>query len=128
IEAYRDSIAIAERAKVPLHLAHAHLSFECNRGRAGELLRMIDAARASGTDVTFDAYPYVVAATYLSAVLPSWTSEGGHEATLARLRDPALRERLALELERTGSDGFHGLTVDWSTIVVSGVRREENRR
>jgi N-acyl-D-amino-acid deacylase len=128
IEAYGDCIAIARRANVPLHIAHAHVSFECNRGRAPELLAMIDAARAAGTDVTFDAYPYVVAATYLHAVLPSWVSEGGHDATIARLRDPALRARLTNELERTGSDGFHDLTVDWSRIVVSGVRRDENRR
>jgi N-acyl-D-amino-acid deacylase len=128
IEAYGACIEIAERARVPLHLAHAHVSFECNRGRAAELLTMIDAARAAGTDVTFDAYPYVVAATYLHAVLPSWASEGGHQATLERLANPALRGRLSNELERTGSDGFHDLTVDWSRIVVSGVRREENRR
>ena len=127
IEAYADCFAIARRAGVPLHLAHAHVSFECNRGRAAEVLAMIDAARAGGTEVTFDAYPYVVAATYLHAVLPSWVSEGGHAATLARLANPALRGRLTVELERTGSDGFHDLTVDWSRIVVSGVRREENR-
>jgi N-acyl-D-amino-acid deacylase len=128
IEAYDDCITIARRARVPLHLAHAHVSFECNRGRAAELLAKIDAARAAGTDVTFDAYPYVVAATYLHAVLPSWASEGGHQATLERLANPALRQRLSLELERTGSDGFHDLTVDWSRIVVSGVRKDENRR
>jgi N-acyl-D-amino-acid deacylase len=128
IEAYAASIEIAKRAGVPLHLAHAHVSFECNRGRAVELLQMIDAARAAGTDVSFDAYPYVVAATYLHAVLPSWVSVGGHQATLERLRDLSCRERLRVELEETGSDGFHNLTVDWSRIVVSGVRREGNRR
>jgi N-acyl-D-amino-acid deacylase len=128
IEAYSDCISIARRANVPLHIAHAHVSFECNRGRASELLARIDAARAAGTEVTFDAYPYVVAATYLHAVLPSWVSEGGHKATLERLANPALRARLTTELERTGSDGFHDLTVDWSRIVVSGVRREDNRR
>ena len=34
IKGYADSIAIARRAGVPLHLAHAHLGFACNRGRA----------------------------------------------------------------------------------------------
>jgi N-acyl-D-amino-acid deacylase len=128
IEAYASCIEVARRAEVPLHLAHAHVSFECNRGRAAELLSMIDAARDAGTEVTFDAYPYVVAATYLHAVLPSWVSEGGHLATLERLCDLALRSRLRTELEETGSDGFHGLTVDWSGIVISGVRVDANRR
>jgi N-acyl-D-amino-acid deacylase len=128
IEAYASCIDVARRAGVPLHLAHAHVSFECNRGRAVELLAMIDAANRSGTEVTYDAYPYVVAATYLHAVLPSWVGEGGHRATLERLGDLGLRGRLRTELEVTGSDGFHNLTVDWSAIVISGVRLEANRR
>jgi len=128
IEAYGACIDIARRARVPLHLAHAHVSFPCNRGRAVELLTLIDRARAEGVDVSFDAYPYVVAATYLHAVLPSWVCEGGHHATLDRLRDRSLREKLRSELEEIGSDGFHGLTVDWSGIVISGARREDSRR
>ena len=36
--ATRDSIEIARPAGVPLHLAHAHLGFDVNRGRAPELL------------------------------------------------------------------------------------------
>jgi N-acyl-D-amino-acid deacylase len=128
MEAYADCIAIARRAGVPLHLAHAHVSFACNKGRAGELLAMIDAARGDGVDISFDAYPYTAAATYLHSVLPGWVHDGGHEAIVRRLADPSLRERLRGELEETGSDGYHGLTVDWSRIVISGVRRDEHRR
>jgi N-acyl-D-amino-acid deacylase len=50
---------------------------------------------------------------------------GGTEATLARLRDAAIRERLRVELEETGSDGFHDVPVDWSLIVVEGVPVDE---
>ena len=87
---------------MPLHLAHAHLGFACNRGRAGELLALIDAARADGVDITLDTYPYLAGATYLHALLPGWAHAGGPEATIARLRDPDLRERLRHELEETG--------------------------
>jgi N-acyl-D-amino-acid deacylase len=115
LEAYADSIAIAQRAEVPLHLAHAHLGFPVNRGRAHELLALID---ESGVDVTMDTYPYLAGATYLHALLPSWAHAGG--ATLERLRDPVLREQMRAEVEETGSDGFHGIPVDWSLIVVDG--------
>src|SRR6266542_1869243 len=128
IESYGACIEVARRAGVPLHLAHAHVSFPCNRGRAGELLTMIDRARETGVDVSFDAYPYTVAATYLSAILPAWASEGGQGATLERLGDRGQRDRLRVTLEESGSDGFHDLTVDWSAIVISGVRRPENQR
>jgi N-acyl-D-amino-acid deacylase len=122
LEAYADSIEIARRARVPLHLAHAHLGFEVNRGRAPELLAMIDAARADGVDVTMDTYPYLAGATYLHAFLPGWMHAGGSTETLARLRQEELRERLRVEMEDEGSDGFHDVPMDWSIIVISGVR------
>jgi N-acyl-D-amino-acid deacylase len=123
LEAYRDSIEIARRAGVPLHLAHAHLGYEVNRGRAPELLAMVDAARADGVDVTMDTYPYLAGATYLHAFLPGWMHAGGSSETLARLRQHELRGRLREEMEETGSDGFHDVPIDWSIIVISGVRR-----
>lgn len=128
IDAYRDCIDIARRAGVPLHYAHAHLGFDVNRGRAHELLALVDEARAAGIDVTMDTYPYLAGATYLHAYLPGWVHEGGGEQAVARLRDPSLRERIRVEMEEDGSDGFHDVPMDWSRIVVSGVRREENRR
>ena len=128
IEGYRDSIEIARRAGVPLHLAHAHLGFACNRGRAGELLALIDGALDDGVDISLDSYPYLAGATYLHALLPGWAHAGGPRATIARLRDPDLRERLRSELEETGSDGFHGVPVEWPTIVVDGVPISELAR
>ncbi len=108
--------------------AHAHLGFPVNRGKAPELLAMIDDARAEGVDVTMDTYPYLAGSTYLHAYLPGWSLAGGPEATIARLRDPGLRERLRVEMEETGSDGAHGVPIDWSAHVVSGARRPEHGR
>jgi N-acyl-D-amino-acid deacylase len=120
LEAYADCIAIARRAGVPLHLAHAHLGFDVNKGRAPELLALVDAALADGVDVSLDTYPYLAGSTYLHAYLPSWMHAGGTAATIRRLRAPALRDRLRAEMEDGGSDGFHGLPMDWSVIVVGG--------
>jgi N-acyl-D-amino-acid deacylase len=120
LQGYADSIEIARRAGAPLHLAHAHLGFACNRGRAPELLALIDAARADGVDITLDTYPYLAGATYLHALLPGWVHSGGPDATIARLRDPELRERLRFELEEQGSDGFHDVPVDWAAVIVDG--------
>jgi N-acyl-D-amino-acid deacylase len=105
---------------VALHLAHAHLGFAVNKGRAPELLALIDAALADGIEVSLDTYPYLAGSTYLHAFLPSWMHEGGAAATIRRLRDPDLRERLRLELEVDGSDGFHEIPIDWSVIAVRG--------
>ncbi len=71
------------------------MNFEPNRGRGADLLALIDKAVADGVDVTPDTYPYLPGATTLAAMLPSWAAEGGPDAQLARLRDPASRERIA---------------------------------
>ncbi len=105
---------------MPLHLAHAHLGYEINKGKAPELLAMIDQARDDGIEITLDTYPYLAGSTYLAAFLPSWMHVGGTAATIERLRDPELRERLRAEIEDEGSDGFHEIPMDWSVVVVDG--------
>ncbi len=118
---YHDSIEIGRRADVPVHLTHCHLSFEINQGRVGELISMIDRARAEGVEVTMDAYPYLAGQTYLHAFLPSWTHEGGVDATLARLRAPESRARIQHELEVLGSDGMQGVPLGWEMITLGGI-------
>ncbi|MBB2967444.1 N-acyl-D-amino-acid deacylase family protein [Leifsonia aquatica] len=122
LEAYAEMIEVARRSGVALHLAHATMNFGVNRGRAGELVALLDAALASGVDLTFDTYPYLPGSTTLAALLPSWAAAGGPAATLDRLRDPASRARIAYELDVVGTDGCHGVPVEWETIEISGVR------
>ena len=125
LDAYAEMIDLTTRAGCPLHLSHATMNFAPNKGRAGELLAMLDAAIADGADITLDTYPYLPGATTLSAVLPSWSSAGGQDATLARLRDPAALARIRDDLEVHGSDGCHGVIAEWDTIEISGVAHTE---
>jgi N-acyl-D-amino-acid deacylase len=120
LEAYAEMVEVARRSGCPLHLAHATMNFGVNRGRAGELLELLDAAIADGCDITLDTYPYLPGSTTLAALLPSWASEGGPAATLSRLRDPGTRERIRHDLEVEGSDGCHGVPMEWDTIEISG--------
>lgn len=128
ISGYADCVEIARRSGVALHLAHAHLGFPVNRGRAGELLRLVDDAAAEAMEVTLDTYPYLAGSTYLHALLPGWVQEGGADAVLQRLGDPDLRERIRVEVEETGHSAYHGVPTDWETVVVTGVSAEGNRR
>ncbi|MEU4607784.1 D-aminoacylase [Kribbella sp. NPDC023972] len=122
LDAYGEMIDIARQSGCALHLTHAVMNFEPNRGRGAELVAMIDKADANGVDVTTDTYPYLPGATTLAAILPSWTAEGGPDAQLARLHDPASRRRIAYEMEQLGSDGCHGCVTDWNTIEIGGVK------
>ncbi|MFH8338677.1 amidohydrolase family protein [Streptomyces sp. AM6-12] len=121
LEAYAEMIALTREAGCPLHLAHATLNFGVNEGRAGELLALLDRALDAGADITFDTYPYTPGCTTLAALLPSWAGEGGPARVPDRLADPVTAERIRYELEVTGSDGCHGVPVDWGTVEVSGV-------
>ncbi len=121
LEAYADMIDLAWRTGCPLHLAHATMNFAPNKGRAPELLELLDAALDDGVDLTLDTYPYLPGATTLSAVLPGWASAGGNAATLDRLRDPAQLARIRHDVEVAGSDGCHGVAADWDSLEISGV-------
>ncbi|MEV5984516.1 D-aminoacylase [Streptomyces sp. NPDC052051] len=121
LAAYEEMVALARESGCPLHLAHATLNFGVNKGRAAELLALLDTALASGVDLTLDSYPYTSGCTTLAALLPSWASEGGPGEILARLADDRAAERMRQELEFTGSDGCHGVPVGWDTVEISGV-------
>jgi N-acyl-D-amino-acid deacylase len=122
LDAYAEMVEVARRSGCALHLTHAVMNFSPNGGRGTELVAMIDKALAAGIDVTTDTYPYLPGATTLAAILPSWTAEGGPDALVARLRDPAMRERITYEMENIGSDGCHGCVIEWETIEIGGVR------
>lgn len=126
LEAYAEMIEVSRRSGCPLHLAHATMNFPVNEGRVDGLLSLLDNAIADGCDISLDTYPYLPGATYLSALLPSWSAEGGLDPTLARLSDSDIRERIRADMEEHGSDGCHGVPVDWDTIEINGVRRPEN--
>ncbi|MEV6977238.1 D-aminoacylase [Kitasatospora sp. NPDC093806] len=125
LEGYAEMVEIARRSGCPLHLTHATMNFGVNEGRAGELLALVDRALDDGVDLTLDSYPYLPGSTTLAALLPGWATEGGPQATLTRLGDPAACERIRYEVEEKGSDGCHGVVTDWATIQLSGVRAPE---
>ncbi|MFI1849556.1 amidohydrolase family protein [Streptomyces sp. NPDC020480] len=121
LEAYEEMVALTREAGCALHLAHATMNFGLNKGRAPELLALLDRALAEGADISLDTYPYLPGCTTLAALLPSWAAEGGPQAILDRLRDEATAERIRHVMEVEGADGCHGVPVDWDTIEISGV-------
>ncbi len=111
IDSVRETLAIGERGGLPTQITHHKVIGKKYWGASVETLRMVDAARARGVDATIDSYPYTASATSIvAALLPAWAQEGGREATLRRLRDPATRAKIKAEStaiirdERGGGD------------------------
>jgi N-acyl-D-amino-acid deacylase len=121
LQAYEEMVNLTREAGCALHLAHATMNFGVNKGKAPDLLALLDDALDGGADISLDTYPYTPGCTTLVAMLPSWAGEGGPDAVLARLRDDATAERIRHHLEVVGSDGCHGVPIEWDTIEISGV-------
>ncbi|MET7366686.1 D-aminoacylase [Streptomyces sp. NPDC005566] len=121
LAAYEEMVQLTRSAGCALHLAHATMNFGVNKGKAPDLLSLLDDALASGADISLDTYPYTPGCTTLVAMLPSWAGEGGPESVLTRLADDATAERIRHHLEVVGSDGCHGVPIEWDTIEISGV-------
>ena len=85
---------------------HLKTAYRANWGRMPEVLRHIEAARARGLDVTANMYPYDRASNGLDACLPLWVRDGGTEAMIARLKDPAQRERVKRDMEDPNPEGL----------------------
>jgi N-acyl-D-amino-acid deacylase len=111
VESVRETITIGELGGVPTHVSHHKMMGKANWGKSVETLKLIDAARARGIDVTLDAYPYTASSTSIqAALLPKWALEGGLKETRERLRDPATHAKIkeatmrAIDTERGGGD------------------------
>ncbi len=110
-ESVRETIAIGEKGGLPTQITHHKVVGKKYWGGSVQTLRMVDEARARGVDATIDQYPYTASATSIgAALLPSWAQEGGRDATLKRLKDPATRAKIKAESvaiirdERGGGD------------------------
>ena len=94
-ESVRETIAIGEKGGLPTQITHHKVVGKKYWGGSAATLRMVDEARARGVDTTIDQYPYTASATSIgAALLPAWANEGGRDATLKRLKDPATRAKI----------------------------------
>jgi len=98
LEAVDELIEIADRAGIGAEIYHLKASGEQNWGKLASVFERIDQARTEGLDITADMYTYTAAATELTAAMPPWVQEGGLDAWVERLKDPAIRERLLVEM------------------------------
>jgi N-acyl-D-amino-acid deacylase len=122
LEAVGEAIEIGRRSGAPVHLSHHKVTDPWNWGRVADSLALIDAARAEGLAVSADQYPYPATSTGLAASLPDWMRADGRDAMLARLRDPAARERASAQMEKRARADDH-----WDRLVIAAVETERNR-
>src|SRR5438045_4476419 len=94
-----EAIRIGREAPIPVEIWHIKAAGKPNWGRMPQIVAKIDSARASGVDITANTYAYPAWFNSMSAFVPPWAHDGGDKALIARLKDPAMRDRMRKDME-----------------------------
>ena len=108
IAAIDELLNIARAANIRAEIYHLKSSGQPNWPLFDQAIAMVEKARAEGLEITADVYTYPAGATGLNVTIPPWVQEGGFEASLERMSDPALREQIIREMN-TPSDEWENM-------------------
>jgi N-acyl-D-amino-acid deacylase len=122
LDSIDESIAVARGAGCPLQISHLKTQGPRNWSRLDSVFARVEAAASAGLDVAFDRYPYVAYATGLTNLFPVWSRDGGTDAFLARLADPAVSPRV-----KTETLAKVDLIGGWDNVHISSVRAPEDK-
>jgi len=131
-EAVREAISIGRRAKLPVDIIHLKIAEHEMWGQMPELVGTIAAARSQGQDVQANVYPYRAGQNDLDSIIPPWAHEGGPDALIRRLKDPALRPRLENEINHgiAGTNWYNHYTATggWEGMLLVSLTNPEYKR
>ncbi|MDA2937694.1 D-aminoacylase [Acidobacteria bacterium AH-259-A15] len=111
VEAVEELISLARKARIRAEIYHLKAAGGENWDKLNTVIEKVEAARAEGLQITADMYTYTAGATGLDAAMPPWVQEGGHEAWVKRLKDPAIRRRVRREMSTP--------TDDWENLYLA---------
>ena len=108
-EGVQETIDIAKASGAPAEIYHLKMAGRDNWNKLDRVVAMIDAARASGTRISANMYTYTAGATGLDAAMPPWVQDGGLEAWISHLKDPATRARVIKEMKEAHPKNWENL-------------------
>jgi N-acyl-D-amino-acid deacylase len=110
-EGVQELIKIASITGAPAEIYHLKASGKENWHKLVNVFDLVEAAQQAGLEITADMYNYTAGSTGLDATMPLWVQEGGHDAWVANLKDPAIRSRVIAEMKQP--------TDDWENFYVA---------
>lgn len=130
LESVAEMLEIVQGSGVAAEIYHLKAAGADNWDKLDAVIAIVEAARAAGWRITANIYTYDAGATGLNAIMPPWVQEGGHAAWVERLQDPAVRERLELEMNTPTDEweNFLLLSGGADRILLVGFLNEELRR
>ena len=127
LEALDEFLTITREAGIRAEIYHLKAAGRSNWAKLEQVIELVEQARAAGLEVTADMYTYTAGATGLDAAMPPWVQEGGLEQWIERLKDPAIRRRVATEM-RAGSTEWENLYAaagPADNVLLVGFKTEE---
>ncbi len=118
LDAVQELITISEKAALPAEIYHFKASGNSNWQLLDSAIQLVNNARERGLPITTDMYMYNASSTGLNVVLPAWAKEGGHDATMKLIEQPAQRRKMMAEID------FH---VPPDKILLVGFRQKAMR-
>ena len=99
MEAVQETIDIARASGGPAEIYHLKVAGQPNWDKLdGADRHDREGTRVRNTRITADMYVYTAGATGLDAAMPPWVQDGGLEAWIKRMRDPAMRARVIADM------------------------------
>jgi N-acyl-D-amino-acid deacylase len=123
LEAVDEALTIGRRTGARVQVSHLKAAGKRHWDMQEAALDLLEAARRAGLDARADAYPYTAYSTGLTVYLDGWALDGGTDALMKRLRDPADRARIRREVEPR----ILREPGDYALIVLSDLRTPTNR-
>ena len=108
----QEAFTVGRESGIRTHISHLNMHWD-------QGIPPLEAARAEGVDATYDTYPYLAGSTVLTRHLPDWALADGPDATLLRLADPDVRDRLRPWLESPDRR--------WGSMLLGSIGAEEYR-
>jgi len=99
LPAIDEALEIGRQAHIPVEIWHLKVAGKENWGRMPEVVAKINAARATGVDVSANTYAYPAWYNDFSAFIPQWAHDGGNTKLVERLKDPVTRTRIRRDME-----------------------------
>ena len=111
LESVDELLTIAREAGIRAEIYHLKAGGQSNWDKLDAVIEKVEAARAEGLQITADMYTYTAGSTGLDAGMPPWVQEGGYDSWVARLRDPATRDRVRREMTTP--------TNEWENLMLA---------
>ena len=98
LESLDELLDVADKTGVRAEVYHLKQSGMSSWHLLDEVINRIDSARSDGLEITADMYNYIASSTGFDIVMPDWVQEGGFNSWVTRLKDPAVRKKIAPEI------------------------------